>query len=37
MHQTWWLYDLTVLAVLILCIWGDCRLLESDRDGGRAG
>ena len=25
MHQTWWLYDLTVLAVLILCIWGGWR------------
>lgn len=22
MNQTWWLYDLTVLAILILCIWG---------------
>lgn len=21
MNQTWWLYDLTVLAILILCIW----------------
>lgn len=21
MNQTWWLYDLTVLAILILCVW----------------
>lgn len=25
MNQTWWLYDLTVLAVLILCIWSGWR------------
>ena len=25
MNQTWWLYDLTVLAILILCIWGGWR------------
>lgn len=22
MNQTWWLYDLTVLAILVLCVWG---------------
>lgn len=22
MNQTWWLYDLTVLAICVLCIWG---------------
>ena len=22
MSQTFWLYDLTVLAILILCVWG---------------
>ncbi len=25
MNQTWWLYDLTILAVLVLCIWGGWR------------
>lgn len=22
MNQSWWLYDLTVIAILVLCIWG---------------
>ena len=22
MNQTWWLYDLTVIAIAVLCIWG---------------
>ncbi len=25
MNQTWWLYDLTVLAILVVCIWGGWR------------
>lgn len=25
MNQTWWLYDLTAAAVLVLCIWGGWR------------
>ena len=25
MNQTWWLYDLTVIAIVTLCIWGGWR------------
>lgn len=25
MNQTWWLYDLTVLAIIVFCIWGGWR------------
>ncbi len=25
MSQTWWLYDLTVIAIVVLCVWGGWR------------